>query len=142
VRSARVLTTVPATARSLARQQIRWKKSFIRNIFFTGTFIWRRGLGPALLYYLHLLFVIAAPFLAFRHLVWLPLHGAAYLAFLYLCGVFLKGAIWAIAYKIQNPRSGGWIYRPLMSLTSTLLLSWLLIYSLATLRKSVWFRGG
>jgi len=141
VRSARVLTTVPATAGRLARQQIRWKKSFIRNIFFTGRFMWRRGLGPSLLYYLHLLFVIAAPVLAFRHLVWLPLHGEAFLTFLYLCGVFLKGTIWAIAYKIQNPRSGGWIYRPIMSLTSTLLLSWLLLYSLATLRKGVWSRG-
>ena len=141
VRSARVLTIVPSTARQLARQQIRWKKSFIRNIFFTGSFIWRRGVGPALLYYLHLLFVIAAPFLMFRHLVWLPLHGAAFLAVLYLSGVFLKGTIWAVAYKIQNPRSGSWIYRPLMSLTSTLALSWLLFYALATLRKGVWSRG-
>jgi len=141
VHSAAVLTIVPSTVRSLVRQQVRWKKSFIRNIFFTGTFIWRRGPGPALLYYFHLLFVIAAPFLAFRHLVILPLQGAAFLTFLYLCGVFLKGTVWSVAYKLQNPRSGRWIYRPLMSLTSTLALSWLLLYSALTLRKGVWSRG-
>jgi cellulose synthase/poly-beta-1,6-N-acetylglucosamine synthase-like glycosyltransferase len=141
VKSARVLTIVPSTIRAFGRQQIRWKKSFIRNIFFTGTFIWRRGIGPALLYYFHLLFVIAAPILAFRHLVILPLSGAIFLTFLYLSGVFLKGTVWAIAYKIQNPRSSGWKYRPLMSLTSTLALSWLLAYSALTLRRGVWSRG-
>ena len=141
VRSARVLTIVPSSVARFVRQQVRWKKSFIRNIFFTGTFVWRRGPMPALLYYFHLLFVIAAPILAFRHLVILPLTGAVFLTFLYLCGVFLKGTVWSVAYKIQNPHSGAWKYRPLMSLTSTLALSWILIYSALTLRRAVWYRG-
>ncbi len=42
---------------------------------------------------------------AFRHLVWAPLHGVFLLTFLYLAGVFLKGSIWAIAYKVQNTAS-------------------------------------
>ncbi len=141
VRSARVLTNVPSSVRGFLRQQVRWKKSFIRNIFFTGTFQWRRGLGPAALFYLHLLFVIAAPFLAFRHLIWLPLHGVWILTLLYLCGVFLKGGIWALAYKAQNPTSRDWVYRPFMSLISVLVLSWLLVYSASTLRNNIWWRG-
>ena len=141
VRSARVLTNVPTTARSLLKQQIRWKKSFIRNLFFTGTFQWRRGPLPAFLYYGHVLWVVAAPFLAFRHLVWLPLHGQWFYGLVYLCGVVLKGSIWGVAYKLRNPRSHRWIYRPAMSLVSSLVLSWLLGYAALTLRKSVWARG-
>jgi cellulose synthase/poly-beta-1,6-N-acetylglucosamine synthase-like glycosyltransferase len=141
VRSARVLTNVPSSVRSMLKQQIRWKKSFIRNLFFTGTFLWRRGIMSAFLFYGHVLWVMAAPILAFRHLVLLPAHGKWMLLILYLCGVLFKGSIWAVAYKVQNPRSPQWVYRPLMSLISSVVLSWLLWYSAATLRKSVWARG-
>ena len=141
VSSARVLTNVPETPRTLLKQQVRWKKSFIRNIFFTGGFLWRRGVLPSFLFYGHVLWVCAAPILAFRHLAWLPLHGGAALSAVYLAGVALKGSMWALAYKLQNPRSVRWMYRPLMSLLSSVFLSWLLPYSALTLRKSVWSRG-
>jgi len=53
----------------------------------------------------------------------------------------LKGSIWGLAYRFQNRGDGRWIYRPLMSVLSATVLSWLLIYSLLTLRRSVWSRG-
>jgi cellulose synthase/poly-beta-1,6-N-acetylglucosamine synthase-like glycosyltransferase len=141
VASARVLTNVPETTSRMFRQQVRWKKSFIRNLFFTGGFLWRRGPMPAFLFYGHVLWVCAAPVLAFRHLVWLPLHGSLWLTGVYLCGIALKGCMWAVAFKVQNPASTQWPYRPLMSLLSTLCFSWLLPYSALTLRKSIWSRG-
>ncbi|MGW0779281.1 glycosyltransferase family 2 protein [Streptomyces sp. NPDC002913] len=141
VRSAKVWTDVPARLRPLLRQQIRWKKSFIRNLFFTGSFMWRRGPGPAALYYGHALWVLAAPVMAFRHLVWAPLHGALFLTFLYFCGVLLKGCVWGLAYKIDHPGDTRWRYRPLMSVFSSVLLAWLLPYSLLTVRRGVWSRG-
>lgn len=141
VASARVLTNVPETGRTMLKQQVRWKKSFVRNLFFTGGFLWRRGPMPAFLFYGHVLWVCAAPALAFRHLVWMPAHGAWFLTFVYLCGVTLKGSVWALAYKVQNPASARWAYRPLMSVISALCLSWVLPYSVLTLRRSVWSRG-
>jgi cellulose synthase/poly-beta-1,6-N-acetylglucosamine synthase-like glycosyltransferase len=141
VRSARVWTNVPHTARSFFRQQARWKKSFIRNLFFTGTFYWRRGLVPSALFYGHVLWVLLAPIMAFRHLVWLPLHSAWMVSVLYFLGIFFKGGVWAVGYRIQNPGCPRWRYRPLMSIASSLMLSWLLPYSAFTLRRSVWFRG-
>ena len=141
VRSARVWTAVPHSLGRLFRQQARWKKSFIRNLCFTGTFYWRRGPIPALLFYSHSLFVMATPAMAARHLIYLPLRGAWFLCGLYLCGVCVKGAIWAAAYRIQNPGDGRWVYRPLMSLMSAVLFSMLLVYSSLTLRRQVWARG-
>ncbi|MGH3896901.1 MAG: glycosyltransferase family 2 protein [Pseudonocardiaceae bacterium] len=141
VRSARVWTNVPHTARSFFRQQARWKKSFIRNLFFTGTFYWRRGIVPAALFYGHILWVLLAPVMAFRHIVWLPLHAAWMVSLLYLLGIFFKGGVWAVGYRVQNPGCSRWRYRPLMSMASTLLLSWMLLYSALTLRRNVWFRG-
>ena len=141
VRSAVVHTAVPARMRPFLRQQVRWKKSFIRNLFFTGSFVWRRGVGAASLYYGHALFVFAAPFMAVRHLVWAPLHGLWMLTALYLAGVLLKGVAWAFAYRIDHPGSLRWLYRPLMSLLGSLVLSWLLPYSLVTIRRGTWSRS-
>jgi cellulose synthase/poly-beta-1,6-N-acetylglucosamine synthase-like glycosyltransferase len=141
VKSARVWTVVPSTLPRLLKQQVRWKKSFIRNLFFTGSFYWRKGLVPAYLYYSHLLFVVAMPLLATTHLVYLPLRGYFGLAALYLAGVFLKGSAWGLAYKAQNPGDPRWVYRPFMSVMTAILFSTLLIYSALTLRRSVWVRG-
>lgn len=140
VRSARVGTAVPSTARAFVRQQIRWKKSFVRNLFFTGRHYWRRGVAPAMFFYSHAIWVVVAPVMVFRHLVWLPAHGATFVTFLYLSGVFLKGSMWAIAYRVQNPGDSRWVYRPLMSLLSTVCLAWLLPYSALTIRRGVWSR--
>jgi cellulose synthase/poly-beta-1,6-N-acetylglucosamine synthase-like glycosyltransferase len=141
VKSAKVWTNVPPSLGLLTRQQARWKKSFIRNICFTGTFFWRRGALPATLFYSHSLFVIATPFMAFRHLIWLPAHGAWLLSGLYVAGVVVKGCIWAIAYRVQNPGCTRWMYRPLMSLMGAFLFSPVLLWSLATVRKQIWVRG-
>lgn len=140
VRSARVWTVVPPTFRTFLRQQVRWKKSFIRNIFFTGRFMWRRGLGPALIYYGHVVWSLAAPFMVVRHLIWAPIHGLWLLTGLYLCGVLVKGTAWGLAFKVDNRGSTRWRYRPFMSLLSALVLSWLLFYSLATIRRGTWSR--
>jgi cellulose synthase/poly-beta-1,6-N-acetylglucosamine synthase-like glycosyltransferase len=141
VRSAHVWTTVPSRIRPFLKQQVRWKKSFVRNLCFTGTFMWRRGPGPAALFYGHALFVAVAPIMAVRHLVWAPANGLYLLTALYLCGVLTKGFAWAIAFKLTNPGTTRWRYRPLMSLLSSVVLSWLLPYSLLTIRKGTWARG-
>ncbi|MDT0444238.1 glycosyltransferase family 2 protein [Streptomyces johnsoniae] len=141
VRSAVVRTTVPARLRPFLRQQIRWKKSFIRNIFFTGTFMWRRGPAAAALYYGHVLWVLAAPVMAVRHLLWAPAAGLWTLTALYLAGVLLKGVVWGVAFRIDHPGTPRWRYRPLMSLLSATLLAWLLPWSLLTIRRNVWSRS-
>jgi len=141
VRSARVWTQVPARSRTFLRQQVRWKKSFVRNLFFTGGFMWRRGVGPALMFYGHALWVAVAPLMAIRHLVWAPVHGLWFLSLLYLAGILLKGTAWAVAVKVDNPGSSAWRYRPLMSLVSAVVLSWLLPYAVLTIRRGVWSRG-
>jgi cellulose synthase/poly-beta-1,6-N-acetylglucosamine synthase-like glycosyltransferase len=141
VQSAKVWTTVPARVGPFMRQQVRWKKSFIRNLFFTGAYMWRRGPMPATLYYGHALWVSVAPIMAVRHLAWAPMHGLWFLTLLYLCGVMLKGVTWGLAFKLENRTSTRWRYRPVMSLISSLVLAWLLPYALLTIRRGVWARG-
>ncbi len=140
-KAAKVWTIVPDTLKGVIRQQIRWKKSFIRNIFFTGKFYWRRPILPATFYYSHVMFVFAGPFIVFRHLVLLPASGNIVLPFLYLTGIIFVGFCYGIAYKLENPDSHKWVYRPLMSVFSTVVLCWLIFYSIATIKKMVWHRA-
>ncbi|HEY5668169.1 MAG TPA: glycosyltransferase [Candidatus Saccharimonadales bacterium] len=140
-KSARAWTNVPESPRAVIKQQVRWKKSFIRNTFFTGAFFWRKPFPVAFVYYLHVAFVFLGPFVAFRHLIYLPLYGNLASMVLYLSGICFVGLMFGLAYKLENPDSHRWVYRPLMSLFSTLVLSWLIFYSIATVKKMVWSRG-
>jgi cellulose synthase/poly-beta-1,6-N-acetylglucosamine synthase-like glycosyltransferase len=140
-KSAKVWTNVPETLRAMIRQQIRWKKSFIRNIFFTGTFYWKKPFPAAMYYYLHVLFVFIGPLIAIRHLIYLPLTGNPYSALLYLAGITYIGLMYGLAYKLENPDSDRWIYRPIMSLLSTLVFSFLVFFSLLTIKKNKWIRS-
>ena len=140
-KSARAWTNVPSTFEGLVKQQVRWKKSFIRNVFVTGRFYWRRPFLPALLYYLHVAFVLFGPFVAARHLIYMPLRGDPMSLVLYLAGISLIGLSFGLAFRYENPGSLRWLCRPMMNLMSTLLFSWLLFYAAATIRKMKWSRG-
>jgi len=140
-KAARAWTAVPDNLRSFMKQQIRWKKSFIRNMFFTGAFFWRKNAVVATNYYLHILFVLAGPFIAIRHLIWLPIVGNVMSAFLYLAGILTIGFAFGLAYKLEDRHCRKWKYRPLMSIISTVFLSPVIFYSMATIRKMVWSRG-
>jgi cellulose synthase/poly-beta-1,6-N-acetylglucosamine synthase-like glycosyltransferase len=140
-KSARAWTNVPESFRGMIKQQVRWKKSFIRNIFTTGKFYWRRPFLPALFYYVHIAFVLLGPFVAARHLIYMPLRGDPISPVLYLSGILTIGLAFGLAFRFENPGSRRWMYRPAMSLLSTIVFSWLIFYSAVTVRKMVWHRG-
>ncbi len=140
-KSARAWTNVPADFGGMVKQQVRWKKSFIRNVVVTGRFYWRRPFLPALFYYVHVAFVFVGPFVAARHLIYLPLHGDPMSMLLYLVGIAIIGLSFGLAFRHENPGSRRWLYRPLMSLMSTVIFTWLIFYSAATIKRMTWFRG-
>ena len=140
-KSAKSWTIVPDTFKRMLKQQIRWKKSFIRNLFFTGLFYWRKPFPVALYYYLHILFVFMGPFVSFRHLIYLPLRGNVFSGIVYLSGIVFVGFMFGLACKLEDKENYRWIYRPVMSLLSTLVISWLLFYSAVTIKKMVWSRS-
>ena len=140
-KSTRAWTNVPETFRAVIKQQVRWKKSFLRNIFVTGRFYWRRPFLPALFYYIHIAFVLLGPIIAARHLIYLPLRGNPMSLLLYLAGIFTIGLSFGLAFRHESPGSRIWMYRPLMSLLSTVVFSWLVFYSAATIKKMTWSRG-
>jgi hyaluronan synthase len=136
--SVKVTIGPPTTFKQLIKQQIRWRKSFIRSIFATGGIYWKRPFGAAMLYYLQLGLKMIRPYIVFHALLLLPLLGDYLSGILYLSSVLFSGMIYGIDYRLRHPGDGKWLYRPLMTVLSTFVFSWLIIYAALTIRKMTW----
>jgi hyaluronan synthase len=136
----RVYIGPPETFAALIRQQIRWRKSFIRSIFSTGRVYWRRPFFAALLYYLQLSLKIIRPYIVIKSLLLLPLLSSDYYTgSFYVVSIIFTGMIYGIDFRLRNPGTGSqWLYRPLMTVLSTFVFSWLLLYSAINIRRPFW----
>ena len=127
--SVKVNVGVPEDLPTLIRQQIRWRKSFIRSIFATGGIYWRRPLPVALLYYLILSLKLLRPIIVIKAVLLLPLSGDYFTAILYIVGAMSSAMLYGIDVRLRNPGYTLWLYRPLMTFISTFIFSWLVIYT-------------
>jgi hyaluronan synthase len=136
--SVKVNVGVPETLPTLIRQQIRWRKSFIRSLFATGGIYWRRPLYAALLYYLQISLKFLRPLIVLKAAIFLPLSGDFITTLLYFSGVFFTGMIYGVDFRLRNPGSSLWLYRPLFTLITTFVYSWLIFYAAITIKKTAW----
>jgi hyaluronan synthase len=135
--SVRVTAGVPDTLMALIRQQIRWRKSFIRSLPATGGIYWRRPFYAAFLYYLVLGLKLLRPLIVIK-VVLLVLSGDLVTALFYITGIMYTGMLYGIDSRLRNPGYPLWLYRPLFTFLSTFVFSWLLFYAAITIRKESW----
>jgi hyaluronan synthase len=138
--SALVHTLAPSGFKQFIRQQIRWKKSWVRIFCFAAPFYHKdRSPIAAIFYYLQMTLSLIMPLVVFRSLVMLPLQGEYMDTLAYLGGVLFIGFVYALEFRLRNPHLGNrWIYRIMMTVLSVFILSFLLYYSLLTIRKGSW----
>jgi hyaluronan synthase len=138
--SIRVNIGVPETFSSLVKQQIRWRKSFIRSLGKSGTFgvYWKRPLYAAMLYYIQTLMKFVRPVILLHVLVFLPLSGEILSPLLWLSGIMFTGMIYGVDYRLRHPGDKMWLYRPLFTLMTTFVYTWLLIWAGLTIKKQAW----
>jgi hyaluronan synthase len=136
--SIKVNVGVPKTFESLAKQQIRWKKSFIRSLFATGAIYWKRPSFIALLYYIQTAMKLIRPYILFYTIAILPIKGDFTSVLFWIAGVMFTGMIYAVEYRLRNPDDGLWLYRPLFTFITTFVYTWFLIYSAITIRNRTW----
>jgi hyaluronan synthase len=129
---------VPQTLRNLIKQQIRWRKSFIRSIFATGSIYWQRPLTVAIIYYLTIALRLFRPYIIIKSLILLPLTGDILSSIFYFGGAMLTGLIYGIDVRLRNPGYPRWFYRPLMNVISTFIFTWLIIYAAITIKNKTW----
>jgi hyaluronan synthase len=136
--SIKVNVGVPKTFESLAKQQIRWRKSFIRSLFATGGIYWKRHSFIALLYYIQIAMKLVRPYILFYTIAILPIKGDFTSVLFWIAGVMFTGMIYAVEYRLRNPDDGLWLYRPPFTFITTFVYTWFLIYSALTIRNKSW----
>jgi len=136
--SVRVFIGVPTNMPTLIRQQIRWRKSFIRSIFATGGVFWRRPFPIAVLFYMQLGLKMIRPYIVLKSLLFLPLAGDFTTSIFYFASLMFTSLMYAVDFRLRNPGSTQWLYRPLITMLGVFVFSWLLLYALVTIRKTAW----
>jgi hyaluronan synthase len=136
--SIKVHVGVPNTLESLVKQQIRWKKSFIRSLSTTGGHYWKRPTYIALLYYITTAMKFVRPYVVFYAVFMLPFVGDLYSSLLWFAGIIFTSMIYGLDYKIRNPESKLWVYRTPFTLLTTFVYTWLLAVAMLNIRSKSW----
>lgn len=134
--AARSWTFVPNTFRKFMKQQLRWKKSWVRESLIAGKFMWKRHPFMSLSYYLSVILTLLAPVIVARVILWYP-QATGEFPYFYIFGLLLMAVLYGIYYKIYM-RDNQWIYGVVFALFYTLILIWQLPYAILTIRDSRW----
>jgi hyaluronan synthase len=129
-------TIVPERYRQFFKQQLRWKKSWVRETFIASQFMWRRHPFAAFFFYLGAVFPVISPFVAFNALV-VPLASTGTVSYLYVYGATLMAAMYGL-YYLARCRSRLWVYGILFSFFYMFVLVWQTYYALLTVRRNHW----
>jgi hyaluronan synthase len=134
-----VYTDVPETWRGYIKQQLRWRKGYIRTNFFVNTFFWKKHPIIALIFYVEIMSTFTGPLITAIIIFYEPfILGHYFVTLLAISGMLLIGVGQAFDYKARVPKSKYWYYKPLINLFIMFVLSWLLIPALLRIRKNEW----
>jgi hyaluronan synthase len=131
-------TIVPDGHRRFLKQQLRWKKSWLRECLIAASFIWKKHPFASMAFYAQLVFPIIAPGILLRAMVWMPAveHDLASMA-IYSFGVLMIGFIFS-AYYLFWKASRAWIYGAGFTIYYMLVLVWQMPYAILTSRDNRW----
>ena len=139
VSSAKVYTDVPENMNTFLKQQIRWKKGWIRAGFFLMTFFWKKDFLTSIIFYLNSISSFTMPVFIIVMFFYYPFILHQYLIpLLFLIGIISIGMVQGLDYKFRNKTTTNWKYRPIASIFTGFVLPWLIIPALLTFRKNQW----
>jgi hyaluronan synthase len=133
----RVNIGVPTTLTDLLKQQVRWKKSFVRSLTTTGGMYWKRPYWVALLYYIQTVMKFVRPYIVL-HVIILIFTGDPRSAALWFLGIMFTGMIYAVDFRLRNPGDPLWLFRPIFTILTTFVYTWLLPYAFLTIKNKSW----
>jgi hyaluronan synthase len=140
VSNAVVYTDVPEKLNGFIKQQQRWKKGYLRANLFASTFFWSKN-NPimSLVFYAGLALSILSPIITIVALLYciFTLHNVLFPLFL-VNGYLMIGFFEGLDYKMRDPNAKYWMYKPIMNLILSFVVSWLTFSAIANYKKNVW----
>ena len=139
VASAIVYTDVPEKWKGFVKQQVRWKKGYIRTNFFVNSFFWRKNPIIALKYYSEFMTTFTSPIISLIVLIYAPFILQHFMLTATILGSsLLVGLAQGLDYKFRDRKAKNWMYKPVMDLITFHVISWLLFPALWNYRKNEW----
>ncbi|WP_168123324.1 glycosyltransferase [Paenibacillus sp. HB172176] len=129
-------TIVPSDMSVFLKQQMRWKRSWLRESLRAGLFIWRKEPFMSLFFYIGILVPIAAPVIVVYNLVYVPLWHHIFPT-TFLTGLFMMAALMSLAHLLLR-KSRLWVYGLVFCLFYELVLLWQMPVAWVTFWKSTW----
>jgi hyaluronan synthase len=129
-------TIVPERWSVFFRQQLRWKKSWIRENVYCCAFMWKRHPVMVISFYLSVFIPLISPAIVIFAVI-LPLFGVGPFGYLYVYGAVLMATLYALVYLARH-RNSTWVYGIWFSLFYMAALVWMTYYAALTLRRTHW----
>ncbi|KKQ93966.1 MAG: Glycosyl transferase family 2 [candidate division CPR2 bacterium GW2011_GWC2_39_10] len=130
-------TIVPTTLKQYNKQQIRWKKSWLRESVVVLSFVWKRNPFTAFLMIADTLTPFLAPIIIARIMFVYSVNNFNGFAY-YMIGILIFATCLGLLYRVHNNRGNKWLKGALFSSLIAILTFWQLPYALMTLRDSKW----
>ncbi len=129
-------TIVPNRHKVFLKQQMRWKRSWLRESVMAGKFMWKKEPLMALFFYLGLVVPMIAPVIVLYNLVYVPLVRHVFPG-AFLLGLLLMALLMSFAQLILK-RSSLWLYGMLFCLYYEAILLWQMPWAWLTFWVSHW----
>lgn len=129
-------TIVPNTYSLFLKQQMRWKRSWLRESLIAATFMWKKEPFMALSFYMGVLVPIIAPFIVIYNMIYIPLvHRVLPLTF--IIGISLMALLMSMAQLFLR-KSSTWIFGLWFCIYYETVLLWQMPIAWFTFWKTTW----
>jgi hyaluronan synthase len=129
-------TIVPSDMSVFLKQQMRWKRSWLRESLRASMFIWKKEPFMALFFYIGLIVPIAAPVIVLYNLVYVPIVHRVFPG-TFLMGLFLMALLMSLAHLLYR-RSKLWVFGLVFCIFYEFVLLWQMPVAWVTFWKSTW----
>lgn len=129
-------TIVPNKQKQFLKQQIRWKRSWLRESMIAASYMWKKEPFMALFYYMGFIIPLISPIILLYNLVYIPATRGIF-PISFLMGL-LAAALLMSAAQLFYRRSSIWAYGIVFSVYYVFVLLWQMPYAWVTFWKSTW----
>ena len=134
--SAVCMTIVPRSYKVFLRQQMRWKRSWLRESLIASRFMWKKEPFMALSFYMGVLVPIAAPVIVLYNLIYVPIMHRVFPTN-FIIGMLMMSLLMSMAQLLIR-RSTTWIYALWFCLYYEAVLLWQMPVAWVTFWKTTW----
>lgn len=129
-------TIVPNQYQVFLKQQMRWKRSWLRESLIASKFMWRKEPFMALSFYMGVLVPLIAPFIVIYNMIYIPItHRVLPIAF--IIGISLMALLMSMTQLFLR-KSSTWIFGLWFCVYYELVLLWQMPIAWFTFWKTTW----